>query len=99
MASDHFVPRAYLRGFTPEYLLGRKGGKVVVYNPRSGNSGMLSINKHVGCEPEFYNNHPLDKKWSQTIERTWGVVCDRLRPGDEATDLLEQLFWFVSAQF
>jgi hypothetical protein len=71
MAKDHFIPKAYLRGFTREYLTGQKGGKLVVYNPSSGNSGMLSINKHVGCESEFYNNHPLDKKWSQTIERTW----------------------------
>jgi hypothetical protein len=53
MAKDHFIPRAYLRGFTHEYLTGQKGRKLVVYNPSSGNSGSLSINEHVACEPEF----------------------------------------------
>jgi hypothetical protein len=99
MANDHFIPRAYLRGFTREYLTGQKGGKLVVYNPSSGNSGRLSINDHVACEPEFYNGHPLDKEWSRTIERTWGNVRDRLKAGENTPDLLDQLFWFVSAQF
>jgi hypothetical protein len=99
MANDHFIPRAYLRGFTHEYLTGQKGGKLVVHNPSSGNSGSLSINEHVACEPEFYNGHPLDKKWSETIERTWGNVRDRLKAGENTPELLDQLFWFVSAQF
>ena len=99
MATDHFIPRAYLRGFTPEYLTEKKGGKLFVYNASSGNSRSLSINDHVACEPEFYNNHPLDKEWSQTIERTWGDVRDRLKTGDKTPELLDQLFWFVSAQF
>jgi len=42
---------------------------------------------------------PLDKKWSETIERTWGNVRDRLKAGENAPELLDQLFWFVSAQF
>jgi hypothetical protein len=99
MANDHFVPRAYLRGFTREYLAGQKGGKLLVYNPSSGNSRGLSINDHVACEPEFYNDHPLDKEWSQTIERTWGNVRDRLKAREHTPDLVDQLFWFVSAQF
>jgi Protein of unknown function (DUF4238) len=99
MAKDHFIPRAYLRGFTHEYLTGQKGGKLVVYNPSSGNSGSVSINEHVACEPEFYNGHPLDKKWSETIERTWGNVRDRLKAGENTHELLDQLFWFFSAQF
>ena len=99
MAKDHFIPRAYLRGFTKEYLTRQKGGKLVVYNPSSGNSGRLSINDHVACEPEFYNGHPIDKEWSRTIERTWGNVRDRLKGGENTSELLDQLFWFVSAQF
>jgi len=47
MANDRFISRAYLRGFTHEYLTGQKGGKLVVYNPSSANSGSLSINEHV----------------------------------------------------
>ena len=99
MANDHFIPRAYLRGFTREYLTGQKGGKLVVYNASSGNSGSLSINEQVACEPQFYNGHPLDKKWSETIERTWGNVRDGLKVGENTPELLDQLFWFVSAQF
>jgi hypothetical protein len=99
MANDHFIPRAYLRGFTHEYLTGQKGGKLVVYNSSSGNSGSLSINDHIACEPEFYNGHPLDKEWSRTIERTWGNVRDRVKAGANTPELLDQLFWFVSAQF
>ncbi len=99
MAKDHFIPRAYLRGFTHEYLTGQKGGKPVVYNPSSGNSASLSINEHLACETEFYNGHPLDKEWSRTIERTWGNVRHRVKAGENTPELLDQLFWFVSAQF
>jgi hypothetical protein len=99
MATDHFIPRAYLRGFTRQYLGGERGGELVVYNPSSGNFGTLSINNYVGCEPDFYNNHPIDKEWSRTIERTWGNVRDRLKACERSADLLEELFWFVSAQF
>lgn len=99
MPSDHFIPRTYLRGFTREYLTEQRGGELVVYNPSSGNSHSLSINNHVACEPEFYNNHPLDREWSQTIERTWPDIRTRLKNGENTPELLDQLFWFVSAQF
>ena len=99
MAKDHFIPKAYLRGFTREYLLGKKGGQLVVYNASSGNYGTLSINNYVACEPEFYNGHPLDKHWSRTIEQTWPNVRERLKARETGDDLLDELFWFVSAQF
>jgi hypothetical protein len=96
---DHFVPKAYLRGFVPEYLSGRRGGNLVVYRPSSGNSKLLSINDYVACETEFYNNHPIDKHWSQTIEQSWPRVRQHLANRGSDKDLLDELFWFVSAQF
>lgn len=99
MAKDHFIPRAYLRGFTEGYLTGEKGGELIVYSPSSGNAGKLSINDYVGCEPEFYNNHPVDKLWSQTIEQSWPSVRKSLKEQEADAALLDSLFWFVGAQF
>jgi Protein of unknown function (DUF4238) len=99
MSNDHFVPKAYLRGFTLEYLANKKGGELVVYVAASGKSRKVSINAHIACEPEFYNNHLLDKEWSKTIERTWPDVRNGLRDCENAPQLLEQLFWFVGAQY
>jgi ATP:corrinoid adenosyltransferase len=99
MAKDHFVPRAYLRGFTAEYLGGSKGGQIVVYKPSSGASRRLSINEYVACEPEFYDNHPVDKEWSKTIEQKWPSVRQRLKDRQSDSALLDDLFWFVAAQY
>jgi Protein of unknown function (DUF4238) len=99
MAKDHFVPRAYLRGFTAEYLSGSKGGEIVVYKPAFGTSRRLSINDYVACEPEFYDNHPVDKEWSQTIEQKWPSVRQRLKDRQSGSTLLDDLFWFVAAQY
>lgn len=96
---DHFVPKAYLRGFTREYLNGEKGGILIVYFPGLGWVHRLSINDYVACEPEFYDNHPIDKHWSQTIERCWPQVRTRLKNKETAPELLDQLFWFVAAQY
>jgi Protein of unknown function (DUF4238) len=93
------VPKAYLRGFTLEYLANKKGGELVVYVAASGKSRKVSINDHIACEPEFYNNHPLDKEWSKTIECTWPAVRNALRERENTPQLLEQLFRFVAAQF
>jgi hypothetical protein len=97
--NDHFVPKAYLRGFTLEYLANKKAGELVVYDAASGKSRKVSINAHIACEPEFYNNHLLDKEWSRTIERTWPDVRSALRGRESAPELLEQLFRFVGAQY
>lgn len=96
---DHFVPKAYLRGFTSDYLEGKKGGVLVVYHPGLGWVNRLSINDYVACEPEFYDNHPIDKYWSQTIEQNWPEVRTRLKNKEASSDLLDELFWFVAAQF
>lgn len=72
---------------------------MVVYVAASGKSHKVSINAHIACEPEFYNNHLLDKEWSKTIERTWPEVRNALRDRENAPQLLEQLFWFVGAQY
>ena len=98
MSRNHFVPKAYLRGFTPECLSNGRGGEIVVYNPAFGTSHRLSINDYVACEPEFYDNHPIDKHWSQTIEQKWPSVRDALRDRSVEADVLDQLFWFVAAQ-
>jgi hypothetical protein len=99
MSNDHFVPKAYLRGFTLEYLANKKGGELVVYVAALGKSRKVSINAHIACEPEFYNNHFLDKEWSKTIERTWPDVRNALHDRENAPQLLEQLFRFVGAQY
>jgi hypothetical protein len=98
MAKDHFVPKAYLRGFTQEYLTGKKGGNIVVYSPAFGTCRRLSVNDYVACEPEFYDNHPIDKRWSQTIEQKWPSVRDALKNRETNSDILDELFWFVGAQ-
>ena len=97
-SKDHFVPKAYLRGFTQEYVSGEKGGVLIVYDTGLGWVHRLSINDYVACEPEFYDNHPIDKHWSQTIERCWPQVRTRLKNKETAPELLDQLFWFVAAQ-
>jgi len=94
---DHFVPKAYLRGFTREYLNGEKGGVLIVYHPGLGWVHRLSINDYVACEPEFYDNHPIDKHWSQTIEHRWPQVRTGLKNKETTRELLDQLFWFVAA--
>ncbi|HEX4086527.1 MAG TPA: DUF4238 domain-containing protein [Chthoniobacteraceae bacterium] len=96
---DHFVPKAYLRGFTREYLTDERGGELFVY--RSGNriAKRLGINDYVACEPEFYDNHPIDKHWSQTIEQRWPKVRSALKEKDLSSEILDDLFWFVAAQF
>ena len=99
MAKDHFVPRAYLRGFTAGYLSGNKGGEIIVYKPAFGTSRRLSINEYVACEPEFYDNHPVDKEWSKTIEQKWPGVRQRLKDRKSDSTLLDDLFWFVAAQY
>ncbi len=99
MPRDHFVPKAYLRGFVPEYLSGGRGGNLVVYRPSSGNSKRLNINDYVACETEFYNNHPIDKHWSHTIEQSWPRVRHHLANRGCEKDQLDELFWFVSAQY
>ena len=91
-ALDHFVPRAYLRGFTPEYLVGQKGGSIAVYSPAFGNSRILSLNKYVACEPEFYDNHPLDKHWSGTIEQRWSTIGAVLRDRSDDAETRDELF-------
>ena len=96
---DHFVPKAYLRGFTRDYLRGKKGGVLVVHHPGLGWANRLSINDYVGCESEFYDNHPIDKYWSQTIEQRWPEVRTRLKSKETSSELLDELFWFVAAQF
>ena len=98
MPRDHFVPRAYLRGFTPEYLVGGKGGEIVVYSSAFGKSRKLSLNRYVACEPEFYDNHPVDKHWSQTIEQKWPIICESLRARKTEASIIDELFWFVAAQ-
>ena len=96
---DHFVPKAYLRGFTVEYLAGKKGGLLFVHHPGLGWVHRLSINDYVACEPEFYDNHPIDKHWSQTIEQSWPTVRTELKNKEISPELLDALFWFVAAQF
>jgi hypothetical protein len=96
---DHFVPKAYLRGFTVEYLDRRKGGVLIVYYPGLGWVHRLSINDYVACEPEFYDNHPIDKHWSRTIEQSWPQVRTALKNKEMSRELLDALFWFVAAQF
>jgi hypothetical protein len=98
MANDHFVPRAYLRGFTPEYLTGKRGTHVVVYSPSFGTSKRLSMNNYVACEPEFYDKHPIDKHWSRTIEQSWPALRESLKRRATDAKTLDQLFWFVAAQ-
>ena len=72
---------------------------MVVYVAASGRSRKVSINAHIACEPEFYDNHRLDKEWSRTIERTWPEVRNALRGRESVPQLLEQLFRFVGAQY
>ncbi len=95
---DHYVPKSYLRGFTPGHLQGKKEGTLFQHNIFSGAVSLLSINDYVACEPEFYANHPVDKHWSQTVEQRWPTVRTRLRDRETALDLLDELFWFLSAQ-
>jgi hypothetical protein len=96
---DHFVPRTYLRGFTCKNPAGDNTGLIVVYPAGFGVSKTLGINAAVACEPEFYDKHPLDKKWSETIERTWPAVRTRLENREVTPDLLDELFQFASAQW
>lgn len=99
VSTDHFVPRAYLRGFTCKNTAGDDTGRIVVYVPGLGLSKTLGINKDIACEPEFYNKHPLDKQWSATIERTWPDIRTRLAEREASPNLLDGLFQFVSAQW
>jgi hypothetical protein len=98
VSKDHFVPKAYLRGFTPEYLIGGRGGAIVVYSSAFGTSRRLSMNDYVACEAEFYDNHPIDNHGSQTIEQKWPSVRDALKDRSVDAGVLDQLFWFVAAQ-
>ncbi|MDZ4403174.1 DUF4238 domain-containing protein [Prosthecobacter sp.] len=98
MGKDHYVPKTYLRGFTPEYRRGRNGGELAVYRPGCKDGKKLSIKGYVACEPDFYGCHPLDKNWSTTIEDKWPGVRKGIKDGNIDTALLDNLFSFVSAQ-
>lgn len=98
MPKDHYVPKAYLRGFTPGYLAGKKDGVLFQYYPLVHTVERLSINDYVACEPDFYANHPIDKHWSKTIEQKWPWVRAQLKDCQSNDTLLDELLWFASAQ-
>jgi hypothetical protein len=98
MAKDHYIPRGYLRGFTREYLDDTKGGQIFVYPLSSGRYRSASINKHVGFEPNFYHNHPLDKAW-QKIEQQWPEIIRALQQSSTDRAIIGGVLSFVAIQF
>jgi len=56
------------------------------------------MNIYVACEPEFYDHHPIDKHWSQTIEQVWPSVRAALKNRAIRGTELDHLFSFVAAQ-
>jgi Protein of unknown function (DUF4238) len=98
MARDHFIPRTYLRSFTPEYLKGTPGGELITYAVHRDRYKKVSLNRHIGFEPDLYNAHPIDKQW-QEHERRWPTTLAALKQRSTAVDILEELFTFATIQF
>jgi hypothetical protein len=98
MAKDHYIPRGYLRKFTPEYLNGTRSGQIFVYPLWSERHRSASINKHVGFEPDFYHNHPLDKAW-QEIEQQWPQIIRALQQSSTDRPIIDGLLSFTTIQF
>lgn len=98
MARDHYLPRTYLRNFTPEYLTKKKGGIIEVYSLWSERHRRASISKHVGFEPDLYDNHPLDKAW-QDVEQKWPETIAALQSHSTADATVETLLSFFTVQF
>jgi len=98
MARDQYLPRTYLRNFTPEYLTGKKGGIIEVYSLWSERHRSASISKHVGFELDFYDNHPLDKAW-QDLEEKWPETVGALQSRSTAAVVVDTLLSFLAIQF